>query len=77
MKVKLRGTYVIQNIFGNESEDGAVFTVGEECDVIQEYQSENYGHIDHTVYIIRNTNGDSISISAEVVDVVIEEVKDV
>ena len=68
MKVKLKFGYN----YIDEDDYMATITFNK-CgvyEVIHQFQHEEYGQHDHTVYVIINENGETMSLSCEVVEIV-------
>ena len=71
MKVKLRYDYNYVDYDEKLNEGSYInFSKGEEYEVINSFIHPKWGFGDHTVYVIKNEEGDTMSISSEVVDIV-------
>ena len=67
MKVKLKRSYRLED---NEM-DPILFEKDDEVEVVHTFEDQGWGLDDHTVYVVLNEEGCSMSLSAEVVEVLI------
>lgn len=66
MKVKILNNYCLEDY----DMSPIVFSKGDIVDVVHTFEDDSWGFDDHTVYVVLNKDGYSISLSAEVVIVV-------
>jgi hypothetical protein len=68
MKVRLRYDYLIGDLSDEQDQKPYIFEKGKEYEVVYQFEHEEYGLGDHTVYVIINEHGESTSLSVEVCD---------